>query len=354
MTATLDWGLCIATLNRGDVLVRAVGLALSQTRPPAEVVIVDASTDWQATRDRVAAVVGDRARLVFEPAAARSLTVQRNQAIRLARADILFLLDDDTLMYPDCAERIMARYAAHPSVVAIAAHHVPEAPENSAAGLDRKAVSSAAVGWIGTGSGAVARVLRRQLLLTDADCRFVGYDRADRRWHSAQPPQPPRHCHAIDFINGFALTVRRDAVLREPFDDGLVGPAIAEDLDASYRLGRLGALWRASDAHCHHLEAAGARRGRRVDSALAQMNVAYFVRRHSARPTRDLARLTLWSGRMTLADLAKDLAGRRWTLPRFRGSVLALTWLPRIWAAPRGALVPWYQTVQRRIMAGAR
>jgi glycosyltransferase involved in cell wall biosynthesis len=44
---------------------------------------------------------------VYNSAEHRSSTLQRNQGLQLATADVVFLLDDDSLMYPTCAEEIM-------------------------------------------------------------------------------------------------------------------------------------------------------------------------------------------------------------------------------------------------------
>jgi hypothetical protein len=42
----------------------------------------------------------------------RSISSQRNQGIRAASVDVVFLFDDDSLMYPDCAAEIMRVYDA--------------------------------------------------------------------------------------------------------------------------------------------------------------------------------------------------------------------------------------------------
>ncbi|RDW11854.1 glycosyltransferase family 2 protein, partial [Paracoccus thiocyanatus] len=191
----------------------------------------------------------------------------------------------------------------------------------------------------------------RHLLMIPADQRFVTYDRPERRWQG--DPALPQGLLRVDFIIGFALTLRRDLALREPFDDGLVGSSIAEDLDASYRFGRHGLLAIAPDALIHHLEAAAGRDRRRVNAALALLNIAYFLRRHSQRQGRDLARYALWYLRMTLAELPKDLAGGRWDLPQFRGALLAGRNLPALLRQPRAALPAWYQDLQTRLMTGA-
>ena len=69
-------------------------------------------------------------RWTYVAAARRSSASQRNQGVRLSTADILFLIDDDSLMYPDCAEQIMRIYEADKdkAVSGINAIHVASAP----------------------------------------------------------------------------------------------------------------------------------------------------------------------------------------------------------------------------------
>src|SRR5262249_35850014 len=64
----------------------------------------------------------------------RSGTVQRNQGIRLARADVVFLIDDDSLMYPNCAEEVMRLYDADTGeiVAGVMASEEPTPPDEQA------------------------------------------------------------------------------------------------------------------------------------------------------------------------------------------------------------------------------
>src|SRR6185312_14717864 len=100
------WALVLSTYRRPDVLALCLRAALEQTRPPREVIIVDASPDWRASRDHVMAEIAPLrpgVRWQYVEAERRSLPAQRNQGIALSTAPILFMIDDDSLMYPDCA-----------------------------------------------------------------------------------------------------------------------------------------------------------------------------------------------------------------------------------------------------------
>ena len=93
----------------------ALNFAVRQTRPPKEIVVVDAGENWEATRDLILSTIAaehPEIRWVYVEAEHRSSTLQRNQGVLLATSDVLFLIDDDSMMYPDCAERIMEVYEA--------------------------------------------------------------------------------------------------------------------------------------------------------------------------------------------------------------------------------------------------
>ena len=49
----MNWSLLVATYNRTKALRNCVQFAIAQSRPPAEIVIVDASDTWEAHRQMV-------------------------------------------------------------------------------------------------------------------------------------------------------------------------------------------------------------------------------------------------------------------------------------------------------------
>lgn len=354
---TRDWALCISTYNRGRMLGDCVRHALASTLPPAEIIIVDASDDWQDNRARITELIaasGIPCPLQYAPARRKSLTVQRNQCVAMARADILFMIDDDAFLHPEAAAQIMGFYRADQTghLAAISLRNAPIEADPDAQEARKK---TSAVAGLGVERprpmGRSIAFAMRHFLMIPAEQRFVTYDSPERRWQG--DTTLPDGLFRRDFITGFALTLRRPVALREPFDEGLVGTCMAEDLDASYRFGRHGLLAIAPDAHIHHLEAAAGRGKRRLNTALALLNVGYFVRRNSDRQMRDLLRYGLWYLRMLAAELPKDLAGRRWSLPQVRGALLAGRHLPALWRIPRADLAAWYQDFQTWLMTGS-
>src|SRR6516162_7553837 len=132
----LTWALVVATYMREDVLPRCLRLGAAQTRPPLEIIVVDSSPGWKITRERVLreiAPLWPGIRWHYVEAERRSSASQRNQGVRAASADVVFLFDDDSLMYPNCAAEIMRVYDADigRSVVGVNATNVAVPPDAS-------------------------------------------------------------------------------------------------------------------------------------------------------------------------------------------------------------------------------
>jgi GT2 family glycosyltransferase len=354
------WALVLCTYRRPDILALCLRAALAQTRPPAEVIVVDASPAWQTSRDRVLTDIAPTlpgVRWRYVEAARRSLPAQRNQGMALATAPILFMIDDDSLMYPDCAEQILRVYAADTerrvAGVGAAERRVPPDLE------PRREASAAPTPGPEAGNHdrapAAAPTLSRRLRWNVA--RF--FDRGpesflpyDGRWPDhAVPPQ----CANLDVsparaLNGFRMTFRRDVIATERFLGWFVGYAPLEDLDASHRASRHGVLLNAHTARLCHLTHHAARPNHYAVAAQWVMSnaVLHAVFGHD-RPA--LART--WRRRVRrflLLELVKDLAKRRFTLPNFRGVLHGHRRLAQIDTMTPAQLQQWYPEVQSTLM----
>lgn len=111
----MDISIVIPCHNGQPYLAQAIGSALAQTRPPAEVIVIDdSSTDDSAT---VAASFGGAVRL--ESRSFGSAARTRNYGASLAGGDALMFLDADDVLGPDSLEALANQLEQHPrSVVA--------------------------------------------------------------------------------------------------------------------------------------------------------------------------------------------------------------------------------------------
>jgi glycosyltransferase involved in cell wall biosynthesis len=359
MTASLPtWSHCIPTLNRIDILEQAVRLSLAQTCPPIEIIIVDAGDDVEARRARLGAVVaaqpGPKPVLHYLASPARSLTQQRNIAIDRAKGDVLFLFDDDTLMYPDCAEAVLKVFAADTTgqIAAAMAANTSRPPGQAAvADDDRKVTGISGATRAGLRNNRTMRWLWDRVFMMSATSHFIAYD--DPRRLALRPGSVvvgAQRVLTMPLLSGFAMIVRARVARKEPFDAALLSYCPAEDLDASYRFSRHGLNVLIEAARVHHFEAAGGRIKRRQATTLSLMNLAAFIARKSARPGRDIPAYYLRYLRRLLAEFLKDLFSRRLTFPQFLGAIAAFGPSIAIFRRGRDGFDDWYRTRQMLIL----
>ncbi len=346
----LTWALGIATYNRREVLMQCLELAAKQTRPPKQIVVVDASPDWRVTRDRVAAELKPRfggIEWVFEPARRPSAAVQRNQCLELADADVVMLFDDDSLMYPDCAEHLMRVYEADArgEVAGVAAHLVDRPPELSGPGKSAAEIEAERAAPSVRSYNAVERWVRRLLA---ADDIFIPYD-------EDFPRKPlPEHMRDMGLgrrplMAGLTMTVRREPALRERFEELLAdrGP---EDSDLSYRLSRHGALATCFEARVFHVGSPAGRFSRFSREALGNLGPLVLHRLYSTDLARSRRRSRAMLLRRSIIGLLKDVRARQWNLATARGAFYAFRRVGRVLSMDEDELRRWYPEFQRELL----
>jgi GT2 family glycosyltransferase len=344
----MKWSLVIATYNRPEALRRCVKLAINQSRPPAEVVIVDASDGWEFERSKILRAIAPSAtaaiRWCYKPAVVRSLTSQRNQAIALATGDVLFLIDDDSFMWPDCAEEVLKVYEADMrrcvAGVAPVAHDLP--PESSSRCDSTEAKTRY---W---------RALAQQLsVLLD---REMYVERLLLPYDAAYPdhPIPPELAGmpvgATRYFNGFRMTFRASSIREVGFDETLRRYAAGEDLDASYRASRRGVLLNAFKARIFHAQVPQARLSRHTSTLLGILNIAYLLRCKGYNSTRLLSSFQWRVLRRLVVDVARDASRKRFSFPCARADLKALSHLRDIARTSDQEITNWYVALQERII----
>jgi glycosyltransferase involved in cell wall biosynthesis len=102
MALDVEVSVIIPTYNRRELVQRAIGTVLAQTREVQEIVVVDdGSTD--GTGDALAQAFGDRIRYVRQPNG--GVSSARNHGLRMARGRYLALLDSDDEWMPTKTQR---------------------------------------------------------------------------------------------------------------------------------------------------------------------------------------------------------------------------------------------------------
>jgi len=343
----LTWALVIATHMREHILPRCLRLAVQQTRPPRDLVVVDASPGWEKTRDAVQAEIAmahPKIHWTYVAAEKRSSASQRNQGVRLTTADVVFLIDDDSLMYPDCAEQVMRVYEADGkrAVAGVNAMHVPMPPDQADVALARNPSEHGTTREYGLAARIVRRLLR-------ADDLFVPYD-VDFPRHPIPAAVERLAIGTRPLMAGWGMTFRREVCVQEPFEEVLSHYAAGEDSDMGYRASRHGLLLTALEARLCHLGAGGGRLSPFVVAALGNLNPLVLHRLYSTDLARSRRRLRGLLWRRFWILLAKDLSRLRLSLPNARGILYAWRWLRTIFSLSEAQLRGWYPQFQKQLV----
>ena len=341
-TGNLTWGLVISTYKREEVLPRCLRLALAQTRRPVELIVVDASPDWEKNRELVLKECAGLLppRWFYEQAQRKSIAAQRNQGLKLATTDVVFMIDDDSLLYPDCAEHVMKVYEADTGARSSAS--VPFAwiePRRARRNRSPSQPVKPKKWWIRFGER-----------LYDVADRFVPYD-GQYPQHVIPPEVTALNVVPMELLVGFKMTFRRAAVMKEGFSDILDGYSAAEDLDASYRISCHGALVQNFDAKLCHLAAQGGRITRFTKSALCCLNVGVLLAIHGTKAPGPRWRYRRMLVKRLLLDFMGDVMRSRWTLPQARGVCLAMRYARTIFVMSPAELRSWYPEFQQKLLA---
>ncbi|MGB0767964.1 MAG: glycosyltransferase family 2 protein [Phycisphaeraceae bacterium] len=344
----LNWGLVIVTYNRQSVLPRAVRHAATQNPPPSEIVIVDASDDWQETKAVVEEVVeqaGITPRFVYEAAEIRSISTQRNQAIKRAEADILFMIDDDSLMFPGCASEVMNIFN-HPDAGEVVA--MTTALANAAPTGNEDPVPPPAPKQIAS-TPRKPGVKRRVIEWMRGEYMPV-YDTPPPTWNVPDALKTQFGCFERRQLHGARMIIRRAALTDEPFDETLNRYSYLEDSDIGYRIGRKGIILAAPRAKICHLADLSGRIPSKRTALISVTNAVYLTRRNAAKPNRNIRTIQKNALKRIPLELARDWAARRWSAPRARGIFAGLVHSRWIVNTPLSQIEQRYASFQEKLL----
>ncbi|MPZ68744.1 MAG: glycosyltransferase [Actinobacteria bacterium] len=236
----------IATRNRPDDLLRTVESLVAQTVLPGELAIVD-SSDEAPNREAIEKLCADNGlSLDYVHPAPRGLTVQRNVGIDRTDGDIVFLIDDDVRLEPDCHEQILAEYAKWgPEIGGVRATPVRPARPSRITILYRRLFGIG--GWWPEASGRIRKGFYAEGVSDSAGVR------------------------RIEYMNGWFMSYKREVFADDRFDEKLAGYGYKEDIDFSYRVSRRYTLLQTPAARCDHLKSDAARMN---SHELQRMNMA--------------------------------------------------------------------------------
>ena len=345
-TPRLTWGLAIATKDRIEELCLCVEKTLEQTRPPSEIVVADDSDNWQEHAARVREIAGERVRVNYMPASMSSVPAQRNPAIDGAEADIVVMIDDDSFMFPDCAEKIMAVYEADQAGEVVGAQSVLSDVMPDDVNITTSQVESVA----GTA------MKRRNLRWTLRTIFLMGSERIFIPYHDGYPDRPVPEAvkklgvHPERLLHGARMTFRREVIADIRFDPILRFSGLFDELDASHRAAHRGALVTVHGARLYHHTTSTNRMKRLKSNWLSMLNHAVLLKRHAGDVERARRSYFFLMSRRIAAEFLKDAIMRRFDFPQFRAALNARRDAKKVFAMDMAALEEWYPRHQERII----
>lgn len=257
----------IATYNRPDDLARTVESLLAQSVLPAELCIVDSSSEAPARAEIERMCEEAGLPLDYHHPAPRGLTVQRNVGIDRTAGDPVFFIDDDVALAADCHEEVLAEYERWgPELGGVRATPVRPARPALLTRIYRKIFGIG--GWWPESSGKV------------------------RPGFYAEGISDSRGVRKVEYFNGWFMSFRRAVFDHERFDEALAGYGYKEDIDFSYRVSRRYLLVQTPKARCDHLKSPSARLN---SHNLQRMNLAnQFYLHRKLMPQTARYRFALW------------------------------------------------------------
>lgn len=243
----------VATKDRPSELVRMWRSLNGQTRPPREVVIVDAGTApaplGEMDQSRIA--------ITYLRAARPSATRQRNRGIAAVRpdAELIGFLDDDVVLEKTAVEEMQRFWTQAGDDVGGAAFNMLNHPPLAWPALKLTSFVEA-IGLYSRRRGAVSP---------------AGFQTMISRIETTQ---------WSDWLPSGASVWRRKILDRYRFDEWFQGYSYLEDLDFSYRVGKACRLAVVAPAGYYHFPAGSGRDNGYRFGVREILHRVYFVRKH--------------------------------------------------------------------------
>jgi GT2 family glycosyltransferase len=253
---TSNTSLIICTYLRPKPLVTLLDSVFKGAVIPSEILIIDGSLD-----NATAAILNEKKYSNLQyfkvSEADRGLTKQRNFGINSVGAamDIVFFLDDDTIVSRDYFKELIATYDQYPDALGVGGYITNEVTwRKLAVGEKINANQFAYDGWVR--SDGARFVLRKKLGLDSNKPPAHMPEFSHGRSVSFLPPTDKTY-PAEQFMGGVA-SYRKGTLETHKFSEYFEGYGLYEDADFTLRLSNAGTLYVNTGAQLeHHHDAAG-------------------------------------------------------------------------------------------------
>lgn len=264
----------VPTRHRHEPFRRTLESLAKQSAQPAEIVVVDGSTDSQTRSVCDQPPAGLESKIVYRRAEKLGAAIQRNQGVSRATYEVIWFLDDDILFEPDCVARQWSALQSDPNLGGVNA-----------------TITNQRYSPPGRFSSLLFRILNGKRELTYAG-RVLGPgvnllpdDRDDL------PEIVP-----TEWLNTTCTMYRRAALPDPPFPDHFTGYSLCEDLTLSLSVGRKWKLANAHTARIFHDSQPGDHKRSHADLAKMELVNRHYVMTEvlNRRGIADYIRFGVW------------------------------------------------------------
>jgi Glycosyltransferases, probably involved in cell wall biogenesis len=344
----LTWSLVVCTLNRREILLRCLEAGLKQARQPQQMIIVDASEDWQESKQSIANSLGTnllKLEFIYIGSEIKALTHQRNVGLKLCQSDVVFFIDDDAFMYPDYAEKVMQIFERDEKgliggIMGVLADLEPDQDEASdPAEIQAISQDSLIQKLKNSFSNYLSKFWYQTELLIPYSGKYYNYNMATRFGSDLVAD--------VSLLHGCRMTFRTN-IVREvgEFNEILTRGSIAEDSDLSYRVSQKYALTIALQAKICHLQTQVERLSRFKNVQLGILNAVVLFRINNN--FQSGMRLAVYRFALTrlLLEFCRDCSKPQRGFVHTRGALVAMKVIPQILSMTPEQLRTWYPSFQ--------
>jgi GT2 family glycosyltransferase len=264
----------VATAGRCASLARTLDSLADQLLHPRDIIIVDASSDWDTRKLTETGIKGVHSQIQWIPAAVAGAAAQRNQGVRQATQPFIWFFDDDVLFEPGCTEGLWKAINADPKLGGVNAMIVNQRyhpPGRISRAIFRLMHGRREGSYAGKVIGPVVTLLPED--------------------SAALPDVVP-----VEWLNTTCTIYRREALPSPPFDAVFTGYSLMEDVALSLRVGKKWKLANARKARIVHDSQSGEHKSDARVVARMELINRYYVMRNvlDQRGALSILRLFIW------------------------------------------------------------
>ncbi|QED37745.1 glycosyltransferase family 2 protein [Antarcticibacterium arcticum] len=279
----MRFSLIICTYHRPEALKILLESVKRQTVLPHQILIIDGSRDYHTKSIIERGFIGNMKYYKVEEEN-RGLTRQRNFGVEKLNEDIevVFFLDDDTILFPDYFEQILKTYREFPYALGVSGYIVNE--QN----------------WT---------EIRKNTMKSNKDFIFDGWTRKEgsrfilRKKFGLSPNVPPGFMpdfshgyssgflppsgkpYEVEMLMGGIASYKKEVFEKLNFSSYFEGYGLYEDADFSLRVSKMGKLYVNTGAKVEHHHAVAGRPNKFIYGKMVVRNGWYVWRLKNPRPS---------------------------------------------------------------------